>query len=124
MFGDAFSAAWLMLGYLALLILLGTLVFRFGRMKGITTAPGYLGAVFWIIGVIVYLIFARVGEPDAIILNLVSIVAPMVHFFNILGILLERKHKWKDPDYKRKGLRYLLIFLGAVAVYAIGLVLA
>jgi hypothetical protein len=124
MFSSAFSAFWLMVGYLVLLILLGTFTARLGRMKGIKTRSGYLGAIFWVIGVIIYYILAQIGSPDAILLIAVSIVAPLSYLINLSAILLNKKHNWQDPDYKRKGLSYLLIFLVALSVYAIGLIIA
>ena len=124
MFGEAFSTAWVMLGYLFLLILLGIFITRLGKMKGIKTSPGYLGAVFWVIGVIIYFVLAQVGSPDALILIAVSIVAPLFYLINLLAILLEKKHTWVDPDYKKKSLRNLFIFLGALGVWMIGLIVA
>lgn len=124
MFSEAFSALWLMIGYLVLIILLGTLTSRLGKMKDIKTSPGYLGAVFWIIGVVIYFILAQVGSPDAIILIAISVVAPLLYLVNVVAILLEKKHTWIDPNYKLKRTRCLLIFISALAVYVIGLVIA
>lgn len=124
MFSAPFSAFWLMMGYLLLLILLGVFTTRLGQMKSIKTRPGYLGAIFWLIGVVFYFILAQVGSPDALILILVSIVAPLFYLINLMAILLEKKHTWVDPAYRKKGLSYLLIFLAALAVYVTGLIIA
>ena len=123
MFRDAFSAAWLMLGYLALLVWLGVLTARLGKLKKSPHAPWYLGMVFWLLGVTLYLVFARVGEPDAIILITVSLVAPLLYFINLLIILLDKKHPWKADEDKHLAWRYLLIFLAALVLWALGLVL-
>lgn len=123
MFRDAFSAAWLMLGYLALLVGLSVLTTRLGKLKKSPHAPWYLGAVFWLLGVILYLVFARVGEPDAIILITVSLVAPLLYFINLLTILLDKKHPWKADEDKHLARRDLLIFLAALVLWALGLVL-
>jgi hypothetical protein len=124
MFSPAFSAFWLMMGYLILLILLGLFTTRLGRMKGIRSKAGYLGAIFWLIGVVIYFILAQVGSPDALILIAVSIVAPLFYIINLFAILLEKKHTWVDSDYKTKGLRYLIIFVAVLVVYVIGLIIA
>ena len=113
-----------MVGYLIMLILLGLFTARLGRMKSIKTRSGYLGAVFWVIGVIVYFFLAQFRSVDAIILIAVSVVAPLFYIINLFAILLDKKHSWEDPDYKKKGLRYLLIFLAALTVYIIGLIIA
>jgi hypothetical protein len=124
MFSPAFSALWLMVGYLILLVLLGMFTVRLGRMKGIHSKAGYLGAIFWLMGVVVYFILAQVGDPDALILIAVSIVAPLFYIINLIAILLEKKHTWVDPEYKTKGLRYLMIFMAVLVVYVIGLIIA
>jgi hypothetical protein len=124
MFSPAFSAFWLMVGYLVLLILLGVFTDRIGRMKGIRSKAGYLGAIFWLMGVVFYFILAQVGSPDALILMAVSIVAPLFYIFNLIAILFEKKHTWVEPEYKRKGLRYLMIYISVLAVYVIGLIIA
>jgi hypothetical protein len=124
MFGEAFSAAWVMLGFLFLLILMGIFTSMLGKMKGIKTSSGYLGAVFWVIGVIIYFVLAQVGSPDALILIAVSIVTPLLYLINLFAILFEKKHTWVDPDYKKKSLRHLIIFLGALVVWMIGLIIA
>ena len=123
MFRDAFSAAWLMLGYLVLLVWLGVLTARLGKLKKSPHAPWYLGPVFWLVGIALYLVFARVGEPDAIILITVSLVAPLLYFINLLIILLDKKHPWKTDGDKRLARRDLLIFLVALALWVIGLIL-
>ena len=123
MFRDAFSAAWLMLGYLALLVWLGVLTARLGKLKKSPHAPWYLGAVFWLIGITLYLVFARVGEPDAIILITVSLVAPLLYFINLLTILLDKKHPLKADGDKHLARRYLLILLAALSLWVLGLVL-
>ncbi|MFU8827570.1 MAG: hypothetical protein ACNA70_08785 [Brevefilum sp.] len=124
MFSAAFSALWIMLGYLILLILMGIFTARLGRMRGIKTKPGYLGAVFWVLGVLLYFILAQVGSPDVIILITISIAAPLFYIINLIAILLKKKEPWVDPNYKVKGLTYLLIFVVALIVYVIGLVIA
>ncbi|MBW6465104.1 MAG: hypothetical protein K0B06_01205 [Brevefilum sp.] len=124
MFSPAFSALWLMVGYLVLLILLGVFTVRFGRMKGIHSKAGYLGAIFWLIGVAIFFILAQVGSPDALILMAVSIVAPLLYIINLIPILLEKKHTWVEPEYKRKGRRYLMIYISVLAIYVIGLIIA
>jgi hypothetical protein len=124
LFSAPFSALWLMLGYLILIILMGIFTSRVGKMKGIKTSPGYLGAVFWTIGVIVYFILAQIGSPDAIILISISVVVPLFYFVNLVAILLKKSHTWVDPDYKKKGLRYLVTFIAALAMYIIGLMIA
>ena len=93
-------------------------------MKGIHSKAGYLGAIFWLIGVVIYFILAQVGSPDALILIAVSIVAPLFYIINLLAILLEKKHTWVDPEYKSKGPRYLMIFMAVLVVYVIGLIIA
>lgn len=124
MFSPAFSAFWLMVGYLILLILLGVFIARIGRMKRIRSNSGYLGAIFWLLGVVVYFILAQVGSPDALILITISIVAPLFYIINLIAILLEKKHTWVDPDSKSKGLKYLMIFMAVLVVYVIGLIIA
>lgn len=124
MFSAGFSAFWLMAGYLILLILLGVFTARLGRMKGVKTRVGYLGAIFWVLGVIFYFILAQVGSPDAIILLVISVVAPLSYLINLMAILFNNKQTWTNPDYKKNGLRYLLIFLATLTVYLIGLVIA
>jgi len=124
MFSPAFSALWVMLGYLLLLILLGMFTAKLGEMKGIKTTPGYLGAIFWFLGVVFYFVLAQVGSPDTLILIGVSIFVPLLYIINLVVILLNKKHNWNDPDYKTKGLRYLLIFMAALGVYILGLVIA
>jgi hypothetical protein len=57
-------------------------------------------------------------------LIIISIVAPLIYLINLLAILLEKKHTWIDPDTKKKAWKYLFIFLGLLAVWMIGLVLA
>ena len=124
MFSEAFSALWLMVGYLILLILLGIFTARIGKMKGIKTRAGYLGVIFWVLGVIVYFILAQFGSHDAIILITISIVAPLFYLINLVAILVDKKHTWIDPDYKKKGWLYMLIFLASLTVYVIGLIIA
>jgi len=124
MFSPAFSVFWLMIGYLTLLILLGMFTAGLGRMKGIRSNSGYLGAIFWLMGVVVYFILAQVGSPDVMILIAVSVVAPLFYIINLIAILLEKKHTWVDPEYKTKGLRYLMIFVAVLVVYVIGLIIA
>ena len=124
MFSPAFSVFWLMIGYLTLLILLGMFTAGLGRMKGIRSNSGYLGAIFWLMGVVVYFILAQVGSPDVMILIAVSVVAPLFYIINLLAILLEKKHAWVDPAYKTKGLRFLMIFVAVLVVYVIGLIIA
>jgi len=79
--------------------------------------------VFWLLGVTLYLVFARVGEPDAIILITVSLVAPLLYFINLLTILLDKKHPLKADGDKHLARRYLLIFLAALSLWVLGLVL-
>jgi hypothetical protein len=124
MFSAAFSALWLMVGYLILLIMLGMFTSKLAQMKGLKAMAGYLGAVFWLLGVIFYYILAQVGAPDALILIVISIAVPLFYLINLAAILLDKKHAWVDPEYKTKGLRNLLIFLFAFAIYAAGLVIA
>jgi hypothetical protein len=124
MFSPAFSAFWLMVGYLVLLVLLGVFTAHLGRMRGFKTRSGYLGAAFWLLGVLVYFILAQVGSPDVIILFAVSIVAPLFYGVNLVAILLSKKHRWVDPEYKKKGLTYLLLYLCVLAVYVFGLIIA
>jgi hypothetical protein len=124
LFSPAFSAFWLMMGYLILLILLGMFTSRIGRMKGIHSKAGYLGAIFWLMGVVIYFILAQVGSPDVLILIAVSIVAPLFYIINLFAILLEKKYTWVDPEYKTKGLRYFMIFVVVLVVYVVGLIIA
>jgi hypothetical protein len=124
MFSPALSAIWLMFGYLILLILLGVFTASMGRMKGIKTRAGYLGAIFWMIGVIFYFILAQIGSPDAIILIVVSFVVPLFYLINLLALFLNKKQNWVDAEYKAKCLRYLLIFLAVLAIYITGLIIA
>lgn len=124
MFSPALSTLWLMIGYLVLIILLGIFTAKIGRMKGFITRAGYLGAIFWVIGVIFYFILAQIGSPDAIILIVVSIVVPLFYLINLIALLLNKKHNWIDPKYKTKSLRFLLIFLTALLIYITGLILA
>jgi hypothetical protein len=124
MFSAAFSAFWIMAGYLILLVLMGVFTTKLGKMRGIKTSTGYLGALFWILGVIFYFILAQVGSPDALILITISILAPLFYLINLVAILLKKKQPWVDPNYKVKGLTYLLIFVVALIVYVIGLVIA
>lgn len=124
MFSAAFSAFWIMAGYLILLVLMGVFTTKLGKMRGIKTSPGYLGSLFWILGVIFYFILAQVGSPDALILITISILAPLFYLINLVAILLKKKQPWVDPNYKVKGLTYLLIFVVALIVYVIGLVIA
>ena len=124
MFSAAFSAFWLMMGYLILLILMGAFIAKLGQMKGIRTRSGFIGAIFWVVGVVFYFILAQIGSPDAIILIVVSIVVPLFYLINLLAILLNKKQNWIDPEYKRKRLSYLLIFLAVLFIYIIGLAIA
>ena len=124
MFSPAFSTFWLMIGYLILLILLGNFTARLGKMKGIKTRADFLGAIFWVLGVIFYFILAQVGSPDAIILMVISVVAPLFYLINLIAILLNKKQAWIDPDYKNNATRYLLIILATFTVYVIGLLIA
>ncbi len=124
MFSAAFSAFWIMAGYLILLVLMGVFTTKLGKMRGIKTSTGYLGALFWVLGVIFYFILAQVRSPDALILITISIVAPLFYLINLVAILLKKKQPWVDPNYKVKGLTYLLIFVVALIVYVIGLVIA
>ena len=124
MFSPAFSAFWLMMGYLILLILLGMFVARLGRMKGIRSHAGYMGAIFWLMGVAIFFVLAQVGSPDVLILIAVSIVAPLFYIINLIAILLEKNHSWVDLEYKTKGLRYLMILVAVLVVYVVGLIIA
>lgn len=124
MFSPALSAFWLMAGYLILLVMLGVFTTKLGRMRGIKTRSGYLGAVFWLLGVLVYFILAQVGSPDVIILFAISIIIPIFYSVNLLAILLSKKLSWIDPDYKKKSLSYLVIFIIVLAIYLIGLIVA
>lgn len=124
MFSPAFSAFWLLTGYLILLILLGMFTARIARMKGIKTRAGYLGAVFWVIGVLVFFILAQFGSPDVLILFAVSFVVPLFYLVNLMAVFLDKKRTWEDPDYKKKSLEYLLIFALVLLLYVIGIILA
>lgn len=124
MFSAAFSALWLMVGYLILLILLGVFTAKLAKMKGLKPRAGYLGAIFWLLGVIFYFILAQVGSPDALILIVISIAVPLFYMINLAAIFLNKKHAWVDPEYKTKGLRNFLIFISVFAVYVTGLVIA
>ncbi len=124
MFSPAISALWLTAGYLILLILLGIFTSKLAQMKGLPVRPGYLGAVFWLLGLVFYFILAQVGSPDALILIIISIAAPLFYLINLTVILLEKKHAWIDPEYKTKGLRILVIFMVILAVYVTGLLIA
>ena len=124
MFSPAFSAFWLMTGYLVLLVLLGVFTARIVRMKGIKTQAGYAGAVFWVLGVLFYFVLAQIGSPDVIILILISIAAPLFHMISLLIVVFNKKHTWKDPAYKNKSVRLLLILTIALAIYVLGLIIA
>ena len=124
MFSPAFSAFWIMVGYLILLVLLSVFTAKIGRMTGIKSKTGFIGAIFWLMGVVFYFILAQIGSPDAIILILISLAAPLFSIINLLIILLNKKHSWKDPAYKKKSLAYLLIFMAALLIYIIGLIIA
>ncbi len=124
MFSPAFSAFWIMVGYLILLVLLSVFTAKIGRMKGIKSRIGSIGVIFWLMGVVFYFILAQIGSPDAIILVLISLAAPLFSIINVLTILFNKKHSWKDPAYKKKSLAYLLIFIAALLVYIIGLIIA
>ena len=123
MFSPAFSAFWVMIGYLILLVLLGVLALN-RTHEGIKSKTGFIGAIFWLMGVVFYFILAQIGSPDAIILILISLAAPLFSIINLLIILLNKKHSWKDPAYKKKSLAYLLIFMAALLIYIIGLIIA
>lgn len=124
MFSPAFSAFWVMIGYLILMILLGVFTAGIGRLKGIKSRAGSIGAIFWVMGVVFYFILAQIGSPDVIILISISLAAPLFSIINLLTILLNKKHSWKDPAYKKKSLAYLLIFMAALLIYIIGLIIA
>ena len=124
MFSPAFSAFWLMTGYLVLLVLLGVFTARIVRMKGIKTQAGYAGAVFWVLGVLFYFVLAQIGSPDVIILILISIAAPLFHIISLLIVVFNKKRTWKAPAYKSKSVRLLLIFTTALAIYVLGLIIA
>jgi hypothetical protein len=113
-----------MTGYLVLLVLLGVFTARIVRMKGIKTQAGYAGAVFWVLGVLFYFVLAQIGSPDVIILILISIAAPLFHIISLLIVVFNKKHTWKDPAYKNKSVRLLLIFTTALAIYVLGLIIA
>ena len=93
-------------------------------MKGIHSKAGYLGVIFRLFGVVFYFILAQFRSPDVLISISVSIVALLFSFINLIAILLEKKRTWFDAQYKYKGLRYLIIFVAAPAVYVIGLIIA
>jgi amino acid transporter len=104
--------------------LLGIFSEKFGKMKKINSKAGFFGVIFWILGMVFYFVLAQVGSPDALILIAVSVFAPLFSFINLIAILLKKKHTWVDPEYKTKGLRYLMIFMAVLVVYVIGLIIA
>lgn len=124
MFGDAFSAAWLMAGYLILLVMLGLIAERIGKMKSIKATPGWLGGALWLLAVYIYYNLASKDLTGPLLLIAILVIFPLIYIINIAAMLLSKAYKWQLAADKPKALRYLLIFLGALAVWVIGLILA
>ncbi|HAE85679.1 MAG TPA: hypothetical protein DCG78_04130 [Anaerolineaceae bacterium] len=120
---EAISTLWLMGGYFVLILLMGIFVTRIQKMRGIKTQPAILGALFWTIGMIAYAILGRNEMSDPLMFIAISAVIPLVYLVIVLVALLSRKYHWKNDTDPKIAVRYLIVFLVLIMVYAVGLVL-
>jgi len=120
---SALSAFWLLAGCLTMILLLGFLTERLRKMRGIKSAPGYLGAIIWVIAMIGYAVLGNNDMSDPLIFILVSSIIPLVYLINILIILLSRRYTWKNPEDKRSASHFSIVILAVLLVWVIGLIL-
>lgn len=123
MYRDAFSAIWLMVGYLVLIVMLGMFTERIGKMKGIKAAPGWLGGILWLLAMYIYYNLASKDLTDPLLLIAVFVTVPLIYFINIAAMLLSKEHKWLQAENKQTAMNYIYIFLGTLVVWVTGLLL-
>jgi predicted permease len=120
---EALSTVWLLGGYFVLIMLMGIFVTRIQKMRGIKSQPAILGALFWTIGMIAYAILGNNEMSDPLMFITISVIIPLIYLVMVLVALLSRKYHWKNDSDPKIALRYLVVFLVLVFVYAVGLAL-
>jgi len=120
---EALSTVWLLGGYFVLIMLMGIFVTRIQKMRGIKSQPAILGALFWTIGMIAYAILGNNEMSDPLMFITISVIIPLIYLVMVLVALISRKYHWKNDSDPKIALRYLVVFLVLVFVYAVGLAL-
>ncbi len=120
---NLFGFIWLLVGYLILIMTLGTICPLLGQMKGMKTVPGFLGLFLLVGALVIFTLLKNEGKDARQILYGVCLFIPLMYLINIAVILLRKKGGTDREEYRRIAIISLAVFGALLLIWGIGLII-